>query len=282
MSLTRRQTATALLTLPLGLGLALTATPALAHGGGGGSGGPRARTIHIAGDSTAAEKPADAAPETGWGMALPFFLAGRLRVANHAVNGRSSKSFIDEGRLTALLAGVRPGDLVLIQFGHNDQKTEDPARGTDPYTTYQEYLRQYVKGARARRARPVLVTSVERRRFTADGTARPTLGEYPAAMRALAAEEGIPLIDVQALSLTRWQELGPDGTEAYFLWLEPGDSPNHPDGAQDNTHFRPVGAIEVARLTARALLGEGVLAARDLRRLDDRVPAEWITWSGPA
>ncbi|MFJ9112432.1 rhamnogalacturonan acetylesterase [Streptomyces sp. NPDC102283] len=282
MSLTRRRTATALLTLPLVPALALTTTPAHAHGGGGGRGRPRPRTIHIAGDSTAAAKHPEAAPETGWGMALPFFLADRLRVANHAVNGRSSKSLLDEGRLASLLNGVRPGDLVLVQFGHNDQKTGDPARGTDPYTTYQQYLRQYVKGARERSARPVLVTSVERRRFTDDGTALSSLGEYPAAMRALAAEEDVPLVDVQALSLARWQELGPDGTEACFLWLDPGDSPNHPDGARDNTHFRPAGAIEVARLTARALLGEGVLAARDLRRLDDRVPVEWITWSGPA
>ncbi|MFE2020652.1 rhamnogalacturonan acetylesterase [Streptomyces sp. NPDC059499] len=270
MSLTRRQTAAALLALPL----ALTATPALAHGGGR----PRSRTLHIAGDSTAAQKYADAAPETGWGMALPFFLGRGLTVANHAMNGRSSKSFIDEGRLTALLEGVRPGDLVLIQFGHNDEKTEDPARGTDPYTTYQEYLRQYVKGARARRAEPVLLTPVERRRFAADGTARPTHGEYPAAMRALAAEERVPLLDLQAFSLARWQELGPDGTEDLFNWLEPGESPNYPDGKQDNTHFRPAGAIDVARATARALGAERVLAARDLRRLDGPVPAEWITW----
>lgn len=271
MSLTRRRTAAALLALPL----ALTATPALAHGGGG---RPRSRTLHIAGDSTAAQKYADAAPETGWGMALPFFLGRGLTVANHAMNGRSSKSFIDEGRLSALLEGVRPGDLVLIQFGHNDEKTEDPARGTDPYTTYQEYLRQYVKGARARRAEPVLLTPVERRRFAADGTARPTHGEYPAAMRALAAEERVPLLDLQALSLARWQELGPDGTEPYFNWLEPGESPNYPDGKQDNTHFRPAGAIDVARATARALGAERVLAPRDLRRLDDPVPVEWITW----
>ncbi|BFP54482.1 rhamnogalacturonan acetylesterase [Streptomyces sp. CMC78] len=275
MSLTRRQTATALLTLPL----ALTATPAFAHGGG--AGGPRPRTLHIAGDSTAATKSADAAPETGWGMALPFFLARHLRVANHAVNGRSSKSFIDEGRLAALLGGVRPGDLLLIQFGHNDEKTEDPARGTDPATTYRAYLREYVRGARARRARPVLLTSVERRRFGPDGTARPTHGEYPAAMRALAAEEGVPLLDIQALSLARWQRLGPDGTLPLFLWLKPGESPNHPDGAQDNTHFRPPGAVETARMTARALLDGGVLAARDLRRLGDRVPDEWISWDGP-
>lgn len=276
MSLTRRQTAATLLALPL----ALMATPAVAHGGSG-AGRPRPRTLHIAGDSTAAQKYADAAPETGWGMALPFFLGRALAVANHAVNGRSSKSFIDEGRLTALLEGVRGGDLVLIQFGHNDEKTEDPARGTDPYTTYQEYLRQYVKGARAHRAHPVLITPVERRRFAADGTAKPTHGEYPAAMRALAAEEQVPLLDLQALSLARWQELGPAGTEAYFNRLEPGQSPNYPDGKQDNTHFRPRGAIEVARMTARALLAGRVLAPRELRRLDERVPAEWITWPQP-
>ncbi|MFF1461083.1 rhamnogalacturonan acetylesterase [Streptomyces sp. NPDC058330] len=277
MSLTRRQTAAALLALPL----ALTATPALAHGGAGG-GGPRGRTLHIAGDSTAAQKYADAAPETGWGMALPFFLGGPLTVANHAVNGRSSRSFVDEGRLTALLDDVRPGDLVLVQFGHNDEKTEDPARGTDPWTTYQEYLRLYLKGARERRARPVLITPVERRRFADDGTARPTHGEYPAAMRALAAEERVPLLDVQALSLARWQELGPDGTESLFNWLEPGESPNYPDGKQDNTHFRPAGAIEVARTTARALLDARVLAPRDVRGLDAHVPERRITWPQPA
>ncbi|MEU1126142.1 rhamnogalacturonan acetylesterase [Streptomyces sp. NPDC005899] len=273
MPLTRRQTAAAILALPL----ALAATPAAAHPGGG-RGGPRPRTLHIAGDSTAAQKYADAAPETGWGMALPFFLAHGLTVANHAMNGRSSKSFADEGRLTTLLDGVRPGDLVLVQFGHNDEKTEDPARGTDPYTTYQEYLRRYVQGARARRAEPVLLTPVERRRFAADGTAKPTHGEYPAAMRALAAEEGVALLDLQALSLARWQELGPDATLAYFNWLEPGQSPNYPDGRQDNTHFRPTGAVDVARTTARALLEAGVLTRRDLRRLDDPVHEAWITW----
>uniref|UniRef100_A0AAU3H293 Rhamnogalacturonan acetylesterase n=1 Tax=Streptomyces sp. NBC_01401 TaxID=2903854 RepID=A0AAU3H293_9ACTN len=273
MSLTRRRTAAALLALPL----ALSATPALAHGGGGGS-RPRPRTLHIAGDSTAARKYADAAPETGWGMALPFFLGRALTVANHAVNGRSSKSFVEEGRLAALLDGVRPGDLVLIQFGHNDEKTEDPDRGTDPYTTYQDYLRQYVKGARDRRAEPVLITPVERRSFTEDGAARPTHGEYPAAMRALASDEGVTLLDIQALSLARWQELGPEGTEALFNWLEPGESPNYPEGQQDNTHFRPDGAVEVARTTARALLDARVLAAHDVRRLDEPVPGAWITW----
>lgn len=211
-------------------------------------------------------------------MALPFFLGHTLTVANYAMNGRSSKSFIDEGRLAALLEEVRGGDLLLIQFGHNDEKTEDPARGTDPYTTYQDYLRQYVHGARSRGARPVLLTPVERRRFADDGTAKPTHGTYPAAMRALAAEERVPLLDLQALTLARWQELGPDGTLEYFNWLEPGQSPNYPDGRQDNTHFRPRGAIEAARLVARALVAGKVLAPRDVRRTDSAIPLEWITW----
>ncbi|MFE9818283.1 rhamnogalacturonan acetylesterase [Streptomyces sp. NBC_00236] len=272
MSLTRRQTAAAIAALPLALA---TGTTAAAHGPGG---RPRPRTLHIAGDSTAAQKYADAAPETGWGMALPFFLGRSLTVANHAMNGRSSKSFIDEGRLAALLDEVREGDLLLIQFGHNDEKTEDPARGTDPYTTYQDYLRQYVNGARARRVRPVLLTPVERRRFADDGTAKPSHGAYPAAMRALAAEERVPLLDLQALTLARWQELGPDGTQSYFNWLEPGQSPNYPDGRQDNTHFQPRGAIEAARLVARALVAGKVLAPRDVRRTDSAIPLEWITW----
>ncbi|MEU1088787.1 rhamnogalacturonan acetylesterase [Streptomyces sp. NPDC005576] len=271
MSLTRRRTAAALAALPL----ALAATPAVARGG---SGRPRPRTVHIAGDSTAAQKYADAAPETGWGTALPFFLGRGLRVANHAMNGRSSKSFIDEGLLAALLPGVRAGDFLFIQFGHNDEKTADPLRGTDPWTTYQEHLRSYVTAARARHARPVLLTPVERRRFAEDGTARPSHGEYPAAMRALAAEERVPLIDTQALTLARWQELGPDATQGYFNWLEPGQSPNYPDGVRDNTHFQPRGAIDVARTTARALVDARVLAPGETHRLTTPVPVEWITW----
>ncbi|OKK08544.1 rhamnogalacturonan acetylesterase [Streptomyces sp. CB03234] len=266
MSLSRRRTVAA-------LAAALPLVPS-----GTATARPRTRTVWIAGDSTAAQKYADAAPETGWGMALPFFLASRLAVANHAMNGRSSKSFVDEGRLDALLGGVRPGDLLLVQFGHNDQKASDPARYTEPWTTYQEHLLRYVAGARERGALPVLLTSVERRRFDAGGSAVPTHGEYPAAMRALAEEEGVPLVDVQAASLAEWQRLGPEPSKAYFNWLAPGESPNYPDGEQDNTHFRPRGAIEVARLVAGGLRERGVLAARDVRRLEEPVPAAWISW----
>lgn len=261
MTLTRRRAVTA----GTGLALALAATPAAAAP----RRSRRMRTLYIAGDSTAAQKYTDAAPETGWGMALPFFLHKDVTVANHAVNGRSTKSFLDEGRLTAILDVIRPGDLLLIQFGHNDQKATDPTRYTEPWTTYQENLSRYVDGARQRGALPVLATSVERRRFDAEGTAVRTHGEYPAAMRQVAREEGVALLDVQELSLALWQELGPETTKTYFNWTAT---------EQDNTHFNPPGAIAVARLVATGLLHTRALAPHDIRRTDEEVPAQWITW----
>lgn len=254
MSLTRRQVTIA--------ALAAVPVPAAART-------QRRRTLCIAGDSTAAQKYADAAPETGWGMALPFFLREGLAVANHAVNGRSSKSFVDEGRLDVILDAIRPGDLLLVQFGHNDEKSADPVRYTEPWTTYQDYLRLYVDGARARGARPVLATSVERRKFDADGNAVATHGDYPASMRVLAAEEQVTLLDIQALSLALWQRLGVEETKKYFNWTAT---------EQDNTHFNPPGAIAVARLVAAGLLHRRALTPRDVRRLGGEIPESWITW----
>ncbi|MFG2355642.1 rhamnogalacturonan acetylesterase [Streptomyces sp. NPDC048521] len=259
MSLTRRQ---------VGLAAAVAAPLALAATGTA-QAARRSRTLYIAGDSTAAQKYADAAPETGWGTALPFFLRKEVAVANHAVNGRSSKSFVEEGRLDGVLCVIRPGDLLLIQFAHNDEKATDPARYTEPWTTYQDFLRLYLDGARARGARPVLATPVERRRFDAEGNAVPTHGDYPAAMRALAKEEGVALLDVEALSLALWQLLGVEETKTYFNWTAT---------EQDNTHFNPPGAIAVARLVARELLRTRLPARHDVVRLHEDVPTSWITW----
>ncbi|MFD3837414.1 rhamnogalacturonan acetylesterase [Streptomyces sp. NPDC058642] len=259
MSITRRQiTSAALAAVPLALAATGTAQASA-----------RKRTLYIAGDSTAAQKYADAAPETGWGMALPFFLHKDRPVSNHAVNGRSSKSFVDEGRLDVILGAIQPGDFLLIQFAHNDEKSADPTRYTEPWTTYQDYLRLYIDGARARGARPVLATSVERRKFDTAGNAVPTHGDYPASMRALAEEERVALLDIQALSLALWQKLGVEETKTYFNWTAT---------EQDNTHFNPPGAIAVARLVAQELLRTRVLRPQDVRRLDQEIPTSWITW----
>ncbi|MGW0817433.1 rhamnogalacturonan acetylesterase [Streptomyces viridiviolaceus] len=241
-----------------------------------------ARTVHVAGDSTAAAKPASAAPMTGWAMALPFLLGPHLAVANHARDGRSSRSFLTEGRLAALLPALRPGDLLLIQFGHNDQKADDPSRFTDPATDYRRNLLSLVRAARACGARPVLLTPVERRRYDADGRALPTHGAYAEAVRALATAERVPLLDIQAQSLALWQRLGPEGSKKAFLWLRPGRHPNHPHGVRDDTHLAPWGAAEVARMVARGLGTAGVLSPGDLRRPADAVPDAWIAWPRPS
>ncbi|GIE35735.1 hypothetical protein Ait01nite_087800 [Actinoplanes italicus] len=251
-------------------GAAVLAVPSPAHAA------RRRPTVFVAGDSTAATYAVADHPRAGWGQALHVFLDRRVRVVNEALSGASSKSFADLGRLDRILAAIRPGDVLLVSFGHNDEKTTDPARGTLPWTTFQDYLRLYLDGARAARATPVLVTPVERRRFTADGVPYLSHGEYPASMRALAAETRTPLIDLEALSFDLWGRLGPEATKDHFLWLDAGESPNYPDGVQDNTHFQAHGAIEVARLVVAA---GHCLPGRDhraLRRTD--LPDTLLTW----
>jgi lysophospholipase L1-like esterase len=206
-------------------------------------------TIFIAGDSTAARKESEARPETGWGEKIAEFLAPGTAVRNCAVNGRSSKSFIDEGRLDSIAAELRSGDVLLIQFGHNDEK-DDPARGTDAATTYKDYLSRYIAIAREAGATPVLLTPVARRKFNDDGSFRESHGTYPAAMKELAAAEGVPLLDLHALTTRMLIDLGPEASKALFLWLEPGEHPNYPEGSKDDTHFNDYGARVVAGMAA--------------------------------
>jgi lysophospholipase L1-like esterase len=222
------------------------------------------RTIYIAGDSTAAPKVRTAAPETGWGMALPYYLADRISVANQARNGRSSKSFVDEGRLDAILARLQPNDVLLVQFGHNDQKAYDATLYTEAWTTYQSYLSLYVDGARSKGALPVFATSAERRRFNAAGNAYTTLEDYPDGMRALAAAKDVPLVDIHTSTLGLWQKLGPEETTKFFR--------------PDNTHFIPRGAGAVALMVALGLLDKQILDRGDLRALDSAPPDSWFTW----
>ena len=250
-------------------GLGLTGAAQAAHHR------PR-RTIFVAGDSTAATYAVADVPRAGWGQALPVFLRPETRVVNEALSGASSKSFADLGRLDRILTQIRPGDLLLISFGHNDEKIEDPARGTDPWTTFQDYLRRYLDGARAADARPVLVTPVERRRFTAAGEPYLSHGEYPDAMRALATATRTPLIDLTALSFALWGSLGPEATKDHFLWLDAGESPNYPVGVSDNTHFQAHGAIEVARLVVAAGCDIPGRDERALRRTS--IPDDVLTW----
>jgi len=265
----------------------LAATPAFASdspttpgGDANDDGARRGRgptTVFVAGDSTAATWPASVIPKAGWGQALPAFLNQRtMAVNNQALSGASSKSFIEASRLDIIFAAIRPGDFLVISFGHNDEKTDD--RHTDPYTTYQQYLTLYIDGARRRGAHPVLVTPVERRRFDAAGHATASHGDYPQAMRDLGTATRVPVIDLTALSMALWDKLGVEGTKNYFLWIAAGENPNFPDGVADNTHFQAHGAIELARIVIRAAVQQHILPRRDTVRLCEPVPDTALTW----
>ncbi|WP_329351906.1 rhamnogalacturonan acetylesterase [Streptomyces sp. NBC_01261] len=234
--------------------------------------------VYVAGDSTASTYTTSQAPRTGWGQALPVFLNSNAVVVNVAKSGASSKSFIDLGRLDHILGLITKGDYLLISFGHNDEKSDDPTRYTIPATTYKSYLSQYIDKARAKGANPVLITPVERRRFNSAGVITPSHGAYPAAMIELATAKGVPLIDLTASSTRLWNAQGVEGTKNYFMILSAGEYPNYPDGIADNTHFQAYGAIQVARLIARSLSSGAVIPAADFQKLDDAIPTSTIVW----
>jgi lysophospholipase L1-like esterase len=234
--------------------------------------------VYIAGDSTASTYVSSQAPRAGWGQALPVFLTSNAVAVNVAKSGASSKSFIDLGRLDHILALIKQGDYLLISFGHNDEKSADPARYTEPSTTYKSYLSQYIDKSRAKGAIPVLLTPVERRHFTSAGVMSPSHGAYPAAMRELAAAKRVPLVDLTASSTALWNRAGVEGTKKYFMIFPAGQYPNYPSGSADNSHFQAFGAIEVARLVATALRDQGVVPAADFRQLTAAIPTSAIVW----
>jgi lysophospholipase L1-like esterase len=209
-------------------------------------------TMFIAGDSTVTDQPADGYPYAGWGQMLPERLKADIAVSNHAFSGRSSKSFITEGRLEAILRVMKPSDYLLIQFGHNDQK-QDEERHTEPFSTYKENLMVYIHEARKREAIPILVTPVHRRYYESDGSIRDTHGDYIKAMKELAAEQNVPVIDLAAKSKALYESLGEEGTKSVFLHAVPGEFRNFPLGAEDNTHFQENGAILISKLVADGL-----------------------------
>jgi lysophospholipase L1-like esterase len=223
-------------------------------------------TVFLAGDSTMAQKLASRRPETGWGEALQqYFDVDRVRVVNLARNGRSTRSFLAEGRWDALLEELRAGDYVFIQFGHNDEKSDNPSVYADPQTDYPGNLRRFARDVRARGGHPVLLTPVARRRFAADGTVQDTHGPYPEAVRTAARTDTIPLIDMQSRSTALLREFGEEGSRRLFLHVDSSARhPNYPRGVRDDTHFSPLGAEVTAREVVEGIRVEVPELARHL------------------
>ncbi len=230
-------------------------------------------TIFMIGDSTMANKDIRGGKmERGWGMMLQNFFTEDIIIDNHALNGRSSKSFITEGHWQKVIDKIKPGDYVFIQFGHNDEK-DDPERHTDPGTTFDDNLRKFVKEARMKGGIPVLFNSVVRRIFTNSKTAVAdddirsnssvglaegdtlvdTHGDYLLSPRNVARELKVPFVDANKITHDLEQSLGPDKSKKLHMWYLPKETPSLPKGRQDNTHYNVYGAYIVAGLLADAV-----------------------------
>lgn len=208
--------------------------------------------LFMAGDSTMANNTKVTYPQMGWGQRLQEFFQPNVLVRNHAVNGRSTKSFLAENRWDEMEKIFQPGDYVVIQFGHNDQK-KDKERATEPFTTYKENLRYFIHRARSFKVTPILATSIARRHFDEDGELVDTHGNYPRAMKILAKEENIICLDMLQLTKQAIQSMGPERSKEWFVWIKPNQYDGFPNGAMDDTHLNEKGAQEVARIFVQAL-----------------------------
>ena len=210
--------------------------------------------IYWAGDSTVQTNTIETYPQTGIGQVMSLYLKEGITVCNHAKNGRSTKSFLDEGRLEAIDEAIAEGDYLFIQFGHNDEKNEDPTRYTEPFSTYMENLKIFIDTARKHGAKPVLITPLERRCFVEEKH----LGigahsDYVAAMKQTAAQQNVPLVDLYSYSRAELKKAGPQGSIKWFMHLAPGEYASCPEGKVDNTHLKYEGAVTFAGLIAKGL-----------------------------
>lgn len=230
-------------------------------------------TVFLAGDSTVTDQRFE--PAAGWGQMLPRFFKPEISVANHAESGETLKSFLIERRLDKILSRIKPGDWLLIQFGHNDQKTQWPQSYAEAATTYRDYLRVYAGEARRGGATPVFVTSMHRHQFDPAGKVVDTLGDYPRAMRETARALDVPLIDLHAMSAVFYEALGPK--EAWKAFN---------DGGKDLTHHDNYGAYQLARCVVEGLRASvPTLAAHlatDLAPFDPARPPSPDTFALPS
>lgn len=236
--------------------------------------------IFWAGDSTVAQNNYTTYPQSGIGQGIRLFIKKEIEIKNHAVNGRSTKSFIDEFRLAPIYDEITKGDFLFIQFGHNDEKIQDPSRYTAPYGDYRINLEKYINAARNKGAYPVLITSLYRRTILEDGTLCQTEHkEYQQSMLQTARECHVPCIDLCTASKKLLEKTPKEISEHWFMNLQPGEFPNFPEGKTDNTHLQWKGAMIFGRIMAlglKALGGKYADLLIEPERLTDEFEGEII------
>ncbi len=232
--------------------------------------------IFIASDSTAQDYKPEKYPQSGWGTMLRCAVDPGITIENRAIGGRSTNSFIREGRLDTIAKDLRKGDTLLIQFGHNDASVDKPER----FTTIEQYeanLRRFLAVAKTAGAKAVILTPVARRDFK-DGVEQPSFPSYADAARRVARATHTPLIDLGKTSQAWVQAAGPEASKAYYLhYTGTAGAPGYPNGVTDDTHFSEIGARRVADLVAGGLHRSRLPIAR---RVTPGLPA--LTRATPA
>jgi len=213
---------------------------------------PHKTTIYLIGDSTMADKAVRAYPETGWGMPFHYFFDSTVVVDNRAQNGRSTRTFIEEGRWKDVLKTLSKGDYVLIEFGHNDEVPTK--RSYTPKDQFVRNLQTFVTDTRAKGAIPVLLTPVARRHFDSTGKLIDTHPVYGPLVIQTAQKEQVPLIDLEKLSMALVSRLGPETSKMLYNQLEPGEHPHYPKGVHDDTHFNELGARKMAEMVLHEMI----------------------------
>jgi len=206
--------------------------------------------IFLAGNSTVVDEGME--PWCGWGQVIPDFFTEEVAVANYAESGQAANTFVSSRRLDKLLTQIKPGDYLFIEFGHNDQKQTGEGKG--PYTSYKSDLRYLVDQARSYGAHPILVTPMHRRRFDENGKVINTHGEYPDAVRQLAEEGQVPLIDLSSMSRVLYEAWGVEGSKQGFVHYPAGTFPGQETALEDNTHFNMYGGFQIAQCILRGLI----------------------------
>lgn len=209
-----------------------------------------ATTVFLAGNSTVVDQSTE--PWAAWGQMIPaFFQPGAIAVANYAESGETLKAFKGERRLEKIWSVARQGDYLFIEFAHNDQKPG--GNHLDPFTTYKQMLKEWIAEARKRGVTPVLVSSMNRRTFDSSGHITNSLGDYPEAVRQTGKEEGVAVIDLNAMSKTLYEAWGPAGSVKAFVHYPANTFPNQPQELKDNTHFNAYGAYELAKCIVKGI-----------------------------
>lgn len=237
--------------------------------------------IFLAGNSTVTDQENE--PWASWGQMFPRFLKADIAVANYAESGETLKAFRRENRLKKIVSLMKAGDYLFMEFAHNDQKPG--GNHVEPFTTYQDELRYFINEARKKGAHPVLVTSTNRRWFDEQGKIKNTLEEYPEAMRQLAKEENIPLVDLNKMSKDLYESMGVENSKNAFVHYPANTFPNQDKPLADNTHFNPFGAYELAKCVVQGIIDNNMELKNhivdDFVEYDPKHPGDWQTFFWP-